>query len=62
MKQVTFSVHEYDKDGDIADAGIFLHFGGTKIRVAKNMKEFEAFIERLKTMPEEIRENYRGLE
>jgi len=53
-----FSINDYDKDGDISDEGIFLHFDDTRIKVAKDIKEFDQVIESLKTMRNEIAENY----
>ena len=39
----TFSVNEYDKDGDISESGIFLHFGIAKIKVAESVEEAVKF-------------------
>lgn len=61
MHKVTFSVHNYDSDGDIQEPGIYLHFGDTRVKVAENLEEFGAFIQRLKDMSTEIEENYRGV-
>lgn len=36
FQEVTFSVNEYDYEGDIFNTGIFLHFGNCRILVAKN--------------------------
>lgn len=40
VDQVLFSVNQHDKDGDVSEEGIFLHFGKTSILVAKNLEEF----------------------
>jgi hypothetical protein len=53
-----FSVHEYDKDGDVSEKGIFLHFGDTRIKIAETMQELADFIKRLESMTSEIKENY----
>jgi hypothetical protein len=54
----TFTINDYDKDGDIFDAGIFLHFGDTRIKVGKTMDDLDYFIRSLKEMKKEIKENY----
>jgi hypothetical protein len=56
--RILFTVNEYDRDGDITDKGIFLHNGGGRIKVAKDIKRFDEFIESLKDMSEEIKANY----
>lgn len=56
--QVLFSVHDYDKDGDVHDAGVFLHFGETRVKVADNLEDFKKFVARISGMVEEIEENY----
>lgn len=53
-----FSVHRHDEDGDVVDAGIFLHFGSVMVKVANNAEGFRAFRERLAECEAEIRENY----
>jgi len=60
-KDVFFSVHDYDVDGDIHEKGIYLHFGPVRILVAENMDEFKKTAERIANMPEEINENYHGV-
>jgi len=35
LKDIIFSVHDYDQDGDAVDRGIFLHFGETRVKVAE---------------------------
>lgn len=58
LHNILFSVNEYDKDGDITEEGIYLHFGEFKVRVAKDMDDFHAFIGQIQGMSEEIAENY----
>jgi hypothetical protein len=54
-----FTVNRYDRDGDITEAGVFLHFeNNTIIKVADTVGEFDKFIEALQTMSKEIKENY----
>jgi len=57
--KVTFSVNSYDWDGDIMDAGIFLHFGNVRIKVAETGLEFQEFINNLEQMRNEISDNYK---
>lgn len=54
---VTFSINEYDFEGDIMEKGIFLHFGHTKIKVANTMEEYEDFLINLYSIKTELREN-----
>lgn len=53
-----FSVNDYDKDGDVVEYGIYLHFGDTRILVAETIYEFKRFVDRISSMPKEIEENY----
>ena len=52
-----FSVNTYDKDGDIIDEGIFLHYGDVIINVASTFDGFKKHNLYLKSMEEEIGEN-----
>lgn len=54
---VTFSINEYDFEGDIVEKGIYLHFGHTKIKVANTIEEYAAFVNDLEEMKGEIYEN-----
>jgi hypothetical protein len=58
LTDISFSVHDYDFEGDIFDSGIFLHFGDTRIKIADNLEEFKAVAHRINDMGEEIAENY----
>ena len=53
----TFSVNQHDKDGDVYDEGIYLHYGHTSIRVATTLRGFKAHILHLQGMVDEISEN-----
>lgn len=59
INDILFSVHDYDKDGDVISGGIFLHFGETRIKVADNLDEFKKVTERISGMVDEIRDNYK---
>jgi hypothetical protein len=54
----TFSLNEYDVDGDVNDTAIFLHFGDFRLKVAENMEQYQAFIDHLETIKTELSENY----
>jgi hypothetical protein len=53
-----FSINDFDSDGDMSEAGVYLHFGNARIRVADTKEEFTDFIKRLQSMEKEIYENY----
>lgn len=53
-----FSVDDHDRDGDLIEKGIYLHHGNARVKVAETIEEFDAFIEHLQSMREEIAENY----
>jgi hypothetical protein len=54
----TFSVNDYDKDGDIFEEGIFFHFGDTRIKVTNTVEELSDWPEYIASMITEIKENY----
>ncbi len=58
LTDIMFSVHDYDQDGDIHNAGIFLHFGETRVKVADDLEGFKAAAKRITGMVDEIAENY----
>ena len=55
--KTTFSVNDYDADGDIVSDGIFLHFQSARIKVAKDITEYDDFIRHLESMRKEILAN-----
>ena len=60
LNKPTFTVNDYDSDGDIFKKGIFLHFGETRIKAADSIDEFRQIIEHFERMVDEIEENYSG--
>lgn len=62
LDQILFSVNEYDYEGEVSKRGVFLHFGDTRIHVAKNRKEFSEVAKRIVGMVDEIIENYPHLD
>lgn len=57
-KDILFSVHEYDKDGDRTEAGIFLHFGSTRVLVSTSIEDFREIVGHFQNMIEEIETVY----
>jgi hypothetical protein len=51
---ITFSINEYDKDGDITDNGVFLHFGDTRVKVCDSILEFDDVVLHLRCIQGEI--------
>ena len=52
--QITFSIGSHDRDGDVCEDGIFIHFGNTRIRVAGSFLEYLSFLTELRSMAPEI--------
>lgn len=57
-KDIMFSVNDYDQDGDVTNEGIFLHFGGTRVKAAESLADFRAIVGHMESMVREIEENY----
>jgi len=55
---ITFSINRYDKDGDIFENGIYLHFGDVSIKIANDIAEFKVFYNEIEDIIKEIEENY----
>lgn len=55
---ITFSVNEYDRDGDCISVGVFLHFGDTKVKVANSVYDFPAIVQHIEAIRDEIQETY----
>jgi len=58
IDDVCFSVNDYDSDGLITESGIYLNFGNTRVRVAKNKKEFADFVKDMQKIEDELNVNY----
>lgn len=56
--EIRFSVNRYDRDGDISETGIYLHFGDTAVKVAETVRELEEVVDVLSLIVAEIKENY----
>ena len=57
-EEPTFSLSDYDQDGDVVENGVFLNFDNTRIRVADDKEEFTRFIKHLQKIEKEIYDNY----
>lgn len=58
IKHIMFSVNDYDLDGYATDEGIFLHFGGTRVKAAESLEDFRTIVQHMESMVREIEENY----
>jgi hypothetical protein len=56
-RNVSFSVNQYDSDGDITDDCVLLHLDTTILKLS-NVKQLDVFIEQLQAISKEIKENY----
>ena len=56
-KKITFSVNEYDRDGDVTEKGVFLHFGDTRVLVCDFVEEFPDVLQNIEDIKKEL-ENY----
>lgn len=55
--QVTFSVNEYDSDGDVSERGIFIHFGNVRVKVGERVDDLTSVIDQLTSCRKEIVDN-----
>lgn len=58
-REITFSVHAYDSDGDRTKSGVFLHFGETRVKAAESIADFSEIVQHFEAMVEEIESNYK---
>jgi hypothetical protein len=59
IQRPTFSINSYDKDGDIIDVGVFLHYDDVTIYIADTLNSFKEHIKHLENIAKEISENYK---
>lgn len=52
--QILFSVNDYDRDGSVLEKGIYLHFGGARVKVAESLDDFRDFSLSVENMIREI--------
>lgn len=56
--KITYSINEYDSEGDIINHGLFLQFNGNvKIKVANNIKGYMDFVKQVTDIGEEVIDN-----
>lgn len=55
--EASFSVNQYDNDGDIVDECILVHMGNTILRFS-TVNQLDSFVQRLKSLSKEIKKNY----
>ena len=51
---IFFTINRYDRDGDLIDNGIFLHFDETIIKVAETIEEYDKIINHVISIKKEI--------
>ena len=51
----TFSINQYDRDGDIIDRGVFVHVGDIATIKFQNSEELEKFCLRILSSLQEIK-------
>lgn len=54
----SFSINQYDRDGDLFDKCVLGHFDSNTILRFENLKEMEILIEKMQSAVAEIKENY----
>jgi hypothetical protein len=56
--RVMASLNDYDYEGQVRTAGMFLHFGNVRVHVAKDLAEFRAFRKKLEDIEKEFTEHH----
>lgn len=59
-RHITFSINEYDRDGDCTEKGVFLHFDNTRVKAADTIKDFADIVRHFEAMVAEIEQNHAG--
>lgn len=54
MERITFSVNDYDKDGDVSEQGIYLHIGPFRVRAGTAVADVRAIAKQLEKIASEI--------
>ncbi len=55
--KITYSINEYDFEGDIVEEGIYLDSENTKIKMVNNIKEYKDFVSEFILVTEEMPSN-----
>lgn len=58
INDIFFSINRYDRDGDLVEEGVFLHFGDTSVKAADSTLEFRNLPSCIQSMVDEISANY----
>jgi hypothetical protein len=58
MVDVGFSVDMHDKDGDVVDSCLMIHFNDTFLLRLSDLNEMDILIKKLQNIRQEISENY----
>jgi len=58
--KIMYSVDDHDRDGDVVEEGIYLHFGGCRVWVAQDMKAFRKFRKRFDEIAQTIETKHGG--
>lgn len=56
--EITFSINQYDSDGDLVSKGIFLHFDKSFIIKCASVEELNMMIEKLTKISSELTYSY----
>jgi hypothetical protein len=56
-RNATFSVNQYDSDGDVVDDCVLVHLDATILKFS-GVKQLDGFIEQLNKISKEIKEHY----
>ncbi len=56
--EITFSINQYDSDGDLVSKGILLHFGESFIIKVHSVEELNIMIEKLTKISTELTYSY----
>lgn len=55
-RSLIFSIDEHDREGNVSEPGVFLYWQDTRIHVARNAREWDAFKESIAKVISEVDE------
>jgi hypothetical protein len=53
---ISYSINDYDGDGNLYDKGIFLHFNDIRLKIAKDREELKKFFEAMENLKKHLLE------
>ena len=56
-KSPSFSINDYDDEGDIYSKGVFLHFGDTRLKIGSSVDDLKELAASILRSAAEIEEN-----